>query len=127
VDCPNCKLINPPDTEWCDCGYNFNTQSVRYCRDKTPKLERAIEGFFTGFASGVSSAREKHSDRMICPHCQERGHVTTRTVWLKKGISGGKAVGAIVTLGWSLLATGLSRKEEATEARCSNCGSVWHF
>lgn len=21
--CPKCRLINPPETETCDCGYNF--------------------------------------------------------------------------------------------------------
>ena len=44
-----------------------------------------------------------------------------------KGISGAKATGAVLTLGWSLLATGLSRKEQATQAHCSNCGSTWDF
>jgi hypothetical protein len=48
-------------------------------------------------------------------------------VKLKKGVSGGKAAGAIMTGGLSVLAVGLSRKEDATEAKCSNCGSVWHF
>ncbi len=45
----------------------------------------------------------------------------------KKGISGGKATGAILTGGVSLLATGLSRKEAATAATCGNCKSGWHF
>jgi DNA-directed RNA polymerase subunit RPC12/RpoP len=65
--------------------------------------------------------------QIICPHCQTKGLVTTRRVKLKKGISGGKAVGALMTAGVSVLATGLSRKEAATEAKCSNCGSIWHF
>jgi hypothetical protein len=45
----------------------------------------------------------------------------------KAGISGGKATGAILTGGLSLLATGLSRKERLTEAHCDNCGSTWTF
>ena len=65
--------------------------------------------------------------QIVCPHCQTKGHVTTRQVQLKKGVSGGKAVGALLTGGVSLLAVGLSRKEDATKATCSNCGSVWHF
>jgi hypothetical protein len=40
------------------------------------------------------------------------------------GVSGGKATGAILTLGTSLLAKGLSRKEEVTEAHCCNCDST---
>jgi hypothetical protein len=81
-------------------------------------------------------ARQDRSDRwafgpvnpaMICPHCQAKGHIRTKLVDKKKGISGGKATAAILTGGVSLLATGLSRKEEFTQARCGNCQSVWVF
>jgi len=65
--------------------------------------------------------------QIICPHCQTKGRVTTCHVRLKRGVSGGKAVGAMMTGGLSVLAVGLSGKEDATEAKCSNCGSVWHF
>lgn len=65
--------------------------------------------------------------QMICPHCQERGKVHTKKVTQRKGVSGGKATGAILTGGVSLLATGLSRKENATEAFCRNCSSTWYF
>ena len=34
---------------------------------------------------------------------------------------------AISTGGISMLATGLSRKEAATEAHCRNCQSTWQF
>lgn len=64
---------------------------------------------------------------IVCPHCQMRGRVRTRPVTRKKGIDGGKAMAALLTGGVSLLATGLSRMERQTEARCSNCGAVWHF
>ena len=64
---------------------------------------------------------------MLCPHCQEKGQVRTQPVTRKKGISGGKAVGAILTGGVSLLATGLSRKESTTEAFCGNCTCKWDF
>jgi hypothetical protein len=29
MQCPNCKLVNPPDAMWCDCGYDFNTGQLR--------------------------------------------------------------------------------------------------
>jgi hypothetical protein len=48
-------------------------------------------------------------------------------VKLKKGISGGKATGAVLTAGFSILATGLSRKESATQATCGNCRMSWTF
>ncbi len=62
---------------------------------------------------------------IVCPHCQTRGRVTTRQVRRKKGISGGKATGALLTGGLSILATGLSRKEAVIELRCGACGVVW--
>lgn len=67
------------------------------------------------------------NDAMICPHCQEKGQVRTKEVELKKGISGGKATAALITAGWSILFTGLSRKESATQAYCENCGNRWVF
>lgn len=67
------------------------------------------------------------SPAMICPHCQTKGQVRTKKTTQKKGISGGKATGAILTGGISLLATGLSRKEDATQAHCDKCNSTWYF
>jgi len=64
---------------------------------------------------------------MLCPHCATKGGVRTKPVTLKKGISGGKATAAIFTGGLSLFATGLSRKEENTQAHCSKCGNTWTF
>ena len=64
---------------------------------------------------------------LVCPHCQSRGTVRIKLVKRKKGISGAKATGAILTLGWSMLATGLSRKETQTQAHCEQCNSTWDF
>jgi hypothetical protein len=74
-----------------------------------------------------ASVKASQDAELVCPHCGKRGYVRTEQVRLKKGISGGKATGAILTGGISLVATGLSRKEDATKAQCSNCDSVWHF
>jgi hypothetical protein len=65
--------------------------------------------------------------QVVCPHCQERGQVRHKAVTNKKGISGGKATGAILTGGVSILATGLSRKEGATQAYCGHCQCTWQF
>jgi Flp pilus assembly protein TadB len=75
----------------------------------------------------ASQAHGQANPTMICPHCHERGQINTKTVTQKKGISGGKATGAILTGGVSLLATGLSRKERNTEAYCRNCKNTWIF
>lgn len=67
------------------------------------------------------------SPEMVCPHCQKRGLVRKKPVRLKKGVSGAKATAAIMTAGFSMLATGLSRKEDLTQAHCGNCDSTWVF
>jgi len=87
---------------------------------------RTAEPYKPGEARPVATKAGRDA-QIICPHCQAKGSVTTRQVKLKRGISGGKAAGALLTGGLSVLAVGLSRKEGATQARCSNCGSVWHF
>jgi hypothetical protein len=51
--------------------------------------------------------------------------VTTKAAVRKRGISGGKATGALFTGGLSMVATGLSRKQHMTQMRCSNCGTAW--
>lgn len=65
--------------------------------------------------------------QLICPHCQTKGSVRTKLVVQKKGISGGKATAALLTAGTSILLTGLSRKEDATQAHCDNCNCSWVF
>jgi hypothetical protein len=67
------------------------------------------------------------SPEMICPHCQTKGQISTKPVKRKKGVSGAKVTGALLTLGVSVLATGLSRKEGLTQAHCGNCNSTWDF
>jgi hypothetical protein len=62
---------------------------------------------------------------LICPHCQVGGHVTTVQKDVKRGISGGKATAGLLTGGVSLLATGLSRKQNVTACSCKNCGMEW--
>ena len=64
---------------------------------------------------------------MICPHCQVKGKVHTKPTQRKRGLSGGKIVGGLLTGGISILATGLSRKVLTTEAHCDNCGATWDF
>lgn len=75
----------------------------------------------------AASVWGRKNPAIVCGQCQVRGHVRAKAVERKKGISGGKATGAILTSGLSLFFVGLSRKEEATQAHCENCSSTWHF
>jgi hypothetical protein len=60
-----------------------------------------------------------------CPYCGTTGQVHARTLRMKAGVSGGKATGAVLTGGLSLLATGLSRTQDRTQMRCFACGTGW--
>lgn len=71
------------------------------------------------------AAHKERDEQIVCPHCQTRGQVRTSQTRQKRGISGGKAVGAVATLGVSMLATGLSRKQWYTKMKCGNCGTQW--
>jgi uncharacterized Zn finger protein len=63
---------------------------------------------------------------LVCPHCQTSGQVRAKVVKMKGGISGGKATGALLTGGISLLAVGLSKKSRVTQVHCGHCGTTWH-
>lgn len=65
------------------------------------------------------------ADKILCPHCQTRGSVTVRMIVRGKGISGGKATGALLTGGASMLATGLSKNQNVRRLSCSNCAVEW--
>ena len=67
----------------------------------------------------------KSSDQIVCAHCQTRGSVTVKMVIRGKGISGGKAAGAVATGGLSVFATGLSKNQQVRHMTCSNCGVEW--
>jgi hypothetical protein len=75
----------------------------------------------------ASGRRPKRNDKIVCAHCHKSGCITTSIVERKVGVSGGKATAAILTGGVSLLATGLARKELATQIKCSNCQSVYYM
>lgn len=66
-----------------------------------------------------------NAHNLVCPHCGAAGTVAIRLASRKRGISGGKATGAVVTGGLSLFLTGLSRREGVRELTCSNCGMTW--
>jgi hypothetical protein len=67
------------------------------------------------------------NEAMVCPHCQSKGAVRIKRVKQKQGISGGKATAALLTGGASLVAVGLSKKGEVTQAMCENCQCQWTF
>lgn len=69
-----------------------------------------VTGFFGLIALGFWIAHEQHqeenknADKIVCPHCHTAGHIKVFNVQRKKGISGGKATGALMTGGVSMAA-----------------------
>jgi hypothetical protein len=63
---------------------------------------------------------------LVCPHCQTKGRINRSLDTAKGPISGGKATGAILTGGLSLLVTGLSRKTRVTRNHCGACNTTWY-
>jgi drug/metabolite transporter (DMT)-like permease len=60
-DCPKCGLVNPPEAQFCDCGYDVVAKRVD--REHAPKASGSPHGFFAtyrylrlglgGFAAGT--------------------------------------------------------------------------
>jgi hypothetical protein len=102
-------------------------KTVHYVKGGSQTIVRYVDSTPKPTAPRPTAPMGLGSRAMVCPHCQTSGRVSTRQVKAKKGISGGKATGALLTGGLSILATGLSRKEMVTQAHCSNCGATWTF
>jgi uncharacterized CHY-type Zn-finger protein len=124
ISCPFCKALVAKDSKVCPaCGDDISGATGAPAREAAKSI---------GFFESIRVAAEinkwgKVNPAIICPQCQTTGHVSTLPTKRKKGVSGGKATGAVLTLGLSLLATGLSRKEHVTQAHCGNCNSTWDF
>lgn len=46
MDCPNCKLVNPPNATRCDCGYDFHTHTIQqsYLTERDKRMSRQGAG-----------------------------------------------------------------------------------
>lgn len=104
-----------------------------------PMFSRAIASAWDGFLDWISWARKelreasrvqehgKINAALVCPHCQAKGSVRSKAIDRKTGISGGKIAAAVLLSPLTLLATGVSRSERATQAHCDCCESTWTF
>lgn len=82
-------------------------------------------GQYDNLTLGEMHKGYKSNSALKCQHCGTTGKVIHRKADHKSGISGGKATGAILTGGLSLLATGLSKKVKVNEFKCKGCGITW--
>lgn len=101
-----------------------SSKSLRVLEKAQRKRDRAAAPLKAkSFALGLAGYSKK--PRIVCPYCQEIGHVLLKRTRQKRGISGGKTVGMLFSGGLSLLFVGLSRTQRVTLARCTNCGADW--
>lgn len=49
MQCPKCRLENPANTTWCDCGYNFSSGQVK--RSQAPRTPSAPNSSGDGYFS----------------------------------------------------------------------------
>jgi len=123
-------------------GVNWPTKAdgswVNMLDSGEPNMKQSPEGSAAAEAyRAARAARRREAEQMVdsgalnshmvCPHCQTKGSVRTKSIQAKKGISGGKATAALLTAGISVLGTGLSRKESMTQATCTTCNMTWAF
>ncbi|NUN08823.1 MAG: hypothetical protein HUU54_06575 [Ignavibacteriaceae bacterium] len=101
---------------------------IPYLKDlKLSPEERAkrLEEELSKSLNAANNINGRLTPQLVCPHCGIKGNVRVKEIRKKTGISGAKATGAILTGGVSLLATGLSKKEDFTQMHCDNCWTKW--
>ena len=146
--CSNCgKKHSGGLCVWCGHGsdrpaqttFAGNSLATPSARGVWSKLFRVIASVLSGLLSltlgtgkalrEISRIQEhgKINAVLVCPHCQATGSVRSKPVDRKTGISGGKIAAAVLLSPLTLIATGLSRNERATQAHCDRCGSTWTF
>ena len=94
------------------------------------KLEKKRRDSLSPEERAREDAQRKYgsfNNAMVCPHCTSKGQIRPKPIEKKTGVSGGKATAAVLTGGVSVLATGLSQKEGATQAHCEGCNNTWVF
>ena len=95
---------------------------------KTNEASVLTNAFKNAFKNANKYLDEKDAERrramasIICPFCQTKGTVTTKN---KNDTSGVKATGAVLTLGMSVMLTGLHKHSTRIEASCSQCKTTW--
>ncbi len=67
MDCPHCGLVNPPDAQRCDCGYDFTTKTLKEPHGRSDIVLHPPKYFHTS---------QKVQIKIDCEACS---HVYTRT------------------------------------------------
>jgi hypothetical protein len=62
MQCPKCRLENPPNAKWCDCGYDFSTGKVDDVNKATIRQRNDVTDGLTG---GYFSFEKMISPKLI--------------------------------------------------------------
>lgn len=108
--CLSCGEVLPVGTAFCSkCGTKVGAENVEVSAQGSLSKTPAVPP----------------QGAMNCPHCNGQKTVRVEHVKKKKGVSPGKIAAGVVTGGFSLLATGLAKKDEVNQLTCSACGMKW--
>lgn len=139
MNCPECKVgVVQGDGKCGLCGayVGLRVNNVFLQEKQNSKLS-GLEKFVSKLANDPKLNLE-----MICPHCQVKGQVYTKTVKKNAGLDGAKVLGFLggiilfyIVLGMTVtilyiclgLIGGFALKKKTTEANCHNCKATWTF
>lgn len=135
VKCPRCETEHELDNqeeltdETCSsCGHAMRVPAwMKFITDRSGDVTPHYYQAARSLPPTETRTRPTGSANITCPHCLHKGDVKVSPVAQKRGVSGAKATGAILTGGVSILITGLSRKETVSQATCSNCSVTWEM
>ena len=107
------------------CGVEL-AEGTKFCNACGFKTDMAVA---TPAAVVQEQSQPEQSPRPVgqieCLYCHSSGTVVVQKVKKKKGVSPGKATAGILTLGVSLVGTGLAKKEVVSQLTCAACGMTW--
>ena len=47
MKCPHCGLLNPDGSQWCDCGYNFESRSIKISESDRARIAEVANSRLT--------------------------------------------------------------------------------
>ena len=72
VNCPNCRLINPDGTQRCDCGYDFESRTIKpslLVAEQSKKVAAHVQNLIEAHGGVEAALRDVGRRNMIRGAC----------------------------------------------------------